>query len=181
MKNPLLVVSLVLLLSFVFGCQNKAEKAELEKFRTQAKVEEKNKAVVNRMWEAWNKEDIDTIKELMAPEFVRYIPSNSIDIRSPEERVAFIKAIHVAIPDVNFSVAELYADGDRVIYRFIMRGTHQGEWKGAPATGKKFEISGIGILRIENGKVVELREEPDRLGHMMQLGMELKPKDVEKK
>ena len=180
MKNPSLVVSLVLLLCFVFSCQNKVEKAELEKFRAQAKVEEENKAVVNRMWEGWNKEDIDTIKELMAPEFVRYIPSNSIDIRSPEERAAFIKAHHIAFPDANISIEELYADRDRVIYRFIMRGTHQGEWKGIPATGNKFEMSGIGILRIENGKVVELREEPDRLGRMMQLGMELKPKEVKK-
>ena len=180
MKNPSLVVSLVLLLCFVFSCQNKVEKAELEKFRAQAKVEEENKAVVNRMWEAWNKGDIDTIKELMAPEFVRYIPSNSIDIRSPEERVAFIKAHHIAFPDANINIEELYADGDRVIYRFIMRGTHQGEWKGVPATWNKFEMSGIGILRIENGKVVELREEPDRLGRMMQLGMELKPKEVKK-
>jgi steroid delta-isomerase-like uncharacterized protein len=132
------------------------------------------------MWEAWNKGDYDTIKELMAPEFVRYIPSNSIDIRSPEERVAFIKALRIGFPDVNISIEELYAVGDRVIWRFIMRGTHQGEWAGIPATGNKFEMSGIGILRIENGKVVELREEPDRLGRMMQLGMELKPKEVKK-
>jgi len=180
MKKYFYAVPLVLLLCFTFACQNKAEKAELEKFRTQAKVEEQNKAIVNRMWEAWNKEDLDTIKELMAPEFVRYIPSNSIDIRSPEERVAFIKAHHTAFPDANISIEELYADGDRVIYRFIMRGTHQGEWKGIPATGNKFEMSGIGILRIADGKVVELREEPDRLGRMMQLGMDLKPKEVKK-
>jgi steroid delta-isomerase-like uncharacterized protein len=180
MKNPLLVVSLVLLLCFTFGCQNKAEKEELEKYRAQAKLEEENKAIVNRMWEAWNKGDLDTIKEMTAPEFVRYIPSNRIDIRSPEERVAWIKAHHVAFPDAHISIEELYAAGDRVIYRFIMRGTHQGEWKGIPATGNKFEMSGIGILRIENGKVVELREEPDRLGRMLQLGMELKPKEIKK-
>jgi len=181
MRKTLCILPLVFLLCFSFACQKKANKAELEKFRMQAKVEEENKAVVSRMWEAWNKGDIDTIKELMAPEFVRYIPSNSIDIRSPEERVAFIKAHHIAFPDANIRIEELYADGDRVIYRFIMKGTHQGEWKGVPATWNKFEMSGIGILRIENGKVTELREEPDRLSRMMQLGMELKPKEAEKK
>ena len=55
MKNPILVVSLVLLLCFVFGCQNKAEKAELEKFRAQAKLEEQNKELFRRMVEEWNK------------------------------------------------------------------------------------------------------------------------------
>jgi len=51
-----------------------------------------------------------------------------------------------------------------------MRGTHQGEWREVSATGNKFEMSGIGILRIENGKIVELREEPDRLGRVQQGG-----------
>jgi len=180
MRRLLWLILYAVLLCLTFACQNRAKNAELDKFRMQEKVEEENKAVVNRMWEAWNKGDIDTVKELMAPEFVRYIPSNSMDIRSPEERVAFIKAHHIAFPDANINIEELYADGDRVIYRFIMRGTHQGEWKGVPATWDKFEMSGIGILRIKNGKVAELREEPDRLGRMMQLGMELKPKEPEK-
>jgi len=180
MKKLLCVIPFILLLCFNISCQNKAEKAELEKFRAQAKLEEQNKEIVKRGFEALNKGDFDAIKEMTAPEFVRYIPSKSIDIQSPEERVAFAKALHIAFPDVNFSIEELYADGDRVSYRFIMRGTHQGEWKGIPATGNKFEISGIGIWRIENGKVVEVREELDRLGRMQQLGMELKPKAVKK-
>jgi predicted ester cyclase len=61
-----------------------------------------------------------------------------------------------------------------------MRGTHQGEFAGIPATGNKVEISGIMIGRIENGKIVEEREEMDMLGLFMQLGMELKPKEVKK-
>ncbi len=51
---------------------------------------------------------------------------------------------------------------------------------GIPATGNKYESSGILINRIENGKIVEAREELDQLGMMMQLGMELKPKEEEK-
>jgi len=181
MKNPVLVVSLVLLLCFAFGCQNKAEKAELEKFKIQAKVEEQNKALARRVMEALNKGDPNSIKELMAPEFVRYSPSTTIDIRSLEEFVEAVKMIHSGLPDIHISIEESYAEGDRVISRYTMRGTHQGEFVGIPATGNKIETSGILIFRIENGKVTELREEPDRLGRMMQLGMELKPKEAEKK
>jgi predicted ester cyclase len=51
---------------------------------------------------------------------------------------------------------------------------------GVPATGNKYETSGILISRIENGKVAEQREDFDMLGFMQQLGMELKPKEAEK-
>ena len=61
-----------------------------------------------------------------------------------------------------------------------MRGTHQGEFAGIPATGNKLGTSGILIFRIENGKVAEIREEFDSVGFMQQLGMELKPKAVKK-
>jgi len=180
MKNPILVVSLVLLFCFAFGCQNKAEKAELEKFRTQAELEAQNKALIERVIAAWNKGDFDSIREHAVPEFVRYIPSNKIDMGSLEEIIEYGKALHIGFPDINFTIEELYAAGDRVAYRYTMRGTHQGEWAGIPATGNKVEISGVGIWRIENGKVVDSREEPDVLGFVQQLGMELKPKEVKK-
>jgi steroid delta-isomerase-like uncharacterized protein len=180
MKKPLLVVSLVLLLCFTFSCQNKAEKAELEKFKAQAKLEEQNKVLAKRLMEAVNKGDFDTIKELTAPQFVRYSPSTTIDIRSLEEFIEQVKMIHRGLPDININIEESYAEGDRVTSRYIMRGTHQGEFDGIPATGNKLGTSGILIFRIENGKVAEIREEFDSVGFMQQLGMELKPKGVKK-
>jgi len=180
MKNPLLVVSLVILLCFTFSCQNKAEKAELEKFKAQATLEEQNKALVNRIWEAWNKGDFEAFKELVAPEYVWYAPSNSTKPMSREETIEMGKMIHKGFPDVNFRVEELIAVGNRVISRYIVRGTHQGEFQGIPATGNKIESSGIMITRIENGKNVEDKEDWDTLGFMQQLGMELKPKEVKK-
>lgn len=180
MNKYLRVVPLVILFCFAMACQDKAAMAELERFRAQARIEEQNKELVKRGFEALNKGDFDTIKEMTAPEYVRYIPSNNMDIRSPEGRVAFARALQIGFPDVHFSIEEIYADGDRVIYRFLQRGTHLGDWKGIPATGHRIERSGIGIWRIENGKVVEVREEPDRLGLYQQLGMELKPIEAKK-
>jgi steroid delta-isomerase-like uncharacterized protein len=181
MKNLLCVIALAALLCFTISCQNKAEKAELEKFRTQAKVEEQNKAIANRAWEASSKGDFETLKELGTPEYLWYLPSNSTKPISREEAIEKAKRLHRAFPDINFSIEELIAVGDKVICRYIMRGTHQGEFAGIPATGNKVEISGIMIGRIENGKIVEEREDWDMLGFMQQLGMELKPKEAEKK
>ena len=181
MKKLLYVIPLVILLCFTFGCQNKAEKAELEKFRTQAKIEEQNKAIANREWEAWSKGDFEAFKEVVAPEYVYHMPSGSTKSLSREETIEMGKMVHNGFPDVIFSIEEMFAVGDRVISRYTMRGTHQGETQGIPATGNKIEISGIMINRIEKGKVVEDREEADMLGLMQQLGMELKPKQAEKK
>jgi len=180
MKNPLLVVSLVLLLCFAFGCQNKTEKAELEKFRTQAKVEEQNIELAKRTAEAWSKGDNDALKELWAPDVAWYLPSRSIFVKSQEEGIEFGKSLLKAFPDLVVSIEEAYAVGDRVVVRYLWRATHQGVFAGVPATGNKVETSGIAIWRFENGKIVESREEFDNLSLMGQLGMELKPKEVKK-
>ena len=70
-----------------------------------------------------------------------------------------------------------FAVGDRVIARFVITGTHEGDLPGFPATGNKFEYSAIVFARIENGKIIEEKIEFDELGFMLQLGMELKPKE----
>jgi steroid delta-isomerase-like uncharacterized protein len=180
MKKFLCVISLVVLFCFTFACQNKAEKAELEKFRTQSKVEEQNKALVKRWHELWVKGDFEALKEVAAPEFVWYLPSRSINTKSLEEMIEVGKMLHKAFPDMALSSEEVHAVGDRVIVRDIFRATHQGEFAGIPATGNKLELSGTCIWRIENGKLVEDREEFDMLGMYQQLGLELKPKDVKK-
>jgi steroid delta-isomerase-like uncharacterized protein len=180
MRNPILVVSLVVLLCFVFGCQNKAEKAELEKFRTQAKLEEQNKEIVKREGELWGKGDFEAFKELFAPEYVYYSPSATPKPVSLEETIEHGKMIFKAFPDSSLTIEELFAAGDRVATRWTYKGTHEGEFMGIPPTGNKVEFGGIMITRIENGKIVEEWEDTDTLGMMQKLGMELKPKEVKK-
>jgi steroid delta-isomerase-like uncharacterized protein len=180
-KKYFWAVLLVVLLCFAFACRDKAAMAELDKYKAQAKVEEQNKVIANREWEAWSKGDFEAFKEVVAPEFVWYMPSSSAKSLSREETIEFGKRMHNGYPDVTFSIEEMFAVGDRVIVRYIMRGTNQGEFEGIPATGKKIEIGGIMIHRIKNGKTVEDREEADMFGLMQQLGMELKPIEAKRK
>ena len=181
MKKLLYVVPLVILFCFTIACQNKAALAELEKYKAQAKVEEQNKAIVSREWDAYSKGDYEAFKQVVAPEYVWYDPSGSVKPRSLEETIEYGKMLRKSFPDLSFSIEEMFAGGDRVVSRYIMRGTQQGEFAGLPATGNKSEMSGIMIHRIENGKVVEEREESDMLRFMEQLGMELKPIAAKKK
>lgn len=180
MKEYLSVIPLALLLCFVVGCKNKAEKAELEKFRAQAKLEEQNKEIVKRFFEEFNKGNFEIFNELCAPDYKFYLPSNNPKPVPREEQIEQEKMNFRNFPDLNLRIDKLFADGDTVIICFIITGTHQGEWAGIPATGNKVEISAIEIYRIENGKIVETRQEANYLGLMEQLGMELKPKEVKK-
>ena len=99
---------------------------------------------------------------------------------SREETIEFGKMLKNGFPDFAYSIEELIAEDDIVISRFIFRGTHKGEFQGIPATGNKVEMSGFMMTRIKNGKIVEDKEEYDGLGFMIQLDMELKPKEAEK-
>ena len=180
MKKLYFVLPLTLILCFIVGCQDKEAMAELEEFKAQAEVEEQNKDVVRKMFEASNKGDFETYKEVLAPDFVYYFPLRSTKPMSREETIEMVKMLHNAFPDITLSIEELIATGDKVIMRFIERGTHKGEFMGIPATGNKYETSGISIFRIENGKIVEDKEDFDMLGLYQQLGMELKPKEAEK-
>ncbi len=82
-----------------------------------------------------------------------------------------------AFPDSHWTIEDLIAEGDKVISRVVQRGTHETEWLGVPATGDKIEVGIINIFRIENGKIVQVWEQYDQLGWMMQLGIEFKPKE----
>ena len=182
MKKLFCVVSLTVLLCFTFACQNKAEKAELERFRTQAKLEEQNKALVTQYIEGLNKGgDFEVLKEFLLPEYLFYSPSRSNKPNSRKEQIETLIMFNKAFPDLSWNVQELITAGDKVIVRYLSRGTHKGEFAGIPATGNQIEWSGIAIIRIENGKVVEEKEENDGSNIMLQLGMELRPKEAEKK
>jgi len=180
MKKILMIIPLALILCFMVGCQDKEAMAELEEMKAQAEVEAQNEALIKRFIEELNKGNTEIINELYAPDYVYYIPSRRTKPMSREETLEMMKNLYRAFPDLNWSIEELITVGDRVIYRFIARGTHKEEFGGIPATGNKIESSGILITRIENGKVIEEREEFDMLGLMQQLGMELKPKEGKK-
>jgi predicted ester cyclase len=181
MKKLLCIVPLVLLLCFTIACQDKAAMAELEKFKAQAKVEEQNKTLATRVMDAISKADLGTIEELVAPDFVEYTPSTTVAMRSVGEFVEHVKMIHRGVSEFAIHLIEPCAEGDMVASRYVMSGTHQGEFLGIPPTGNKFKGSGILIFRIRNGKVVELWEEFDGVGLFEQLGMELKPIATKKK
>jgi steroid delta-isomerase-like uncharacterized protein len=157
------------------GCQDKAAMAELEEFKAQAEVEEQNKALVMRYYEAWDSADIEALKEIFSPDYVWHTISGQ-DV-SLEESIEALKQQMIMFPDRTFSNEDIIVKGDKVIARFTFRGTHEGDVEGFPATGNKFETEGIEISRVESGKIIETWEAGDNLSFYQQLGYELKKKE----
>jgi ketosteroid isomerase-like protein len=178
-KKYVSVIPLVFLLCFVVGCQDKAAMAKLEEFETQVALEEQNEALVRRVVEALNTRNAGIYQELYAPEYGWSFPSNNPKALTREEEAGFIKLLWDGFPDIHWDVPDVIAHGDWVIFRYVCRGTHTGEYQGLKPTGNKFEMGGFWLGRITNGKIVEAREDGDALGWMQQLGMELKPKEKE--
>jgi predicted ester cyclase len=65
----------------------------------------------------------------------------------------------------------MIAEGDKVSARFTMRGTHKGEFQGIAPSGREVTVSGIDMICLSEGKMVEDRVEVDQLGMMQQLGV----------
>jgi steroid delta-isomerase-like uncharacterized protein len=129
---------------------------------------EENKALARRSWELTD--NPDALGEVYAPDVVWHNPDQ--EVQGLEEAKQFIGIFKSAFPDMNAAVEDVIAEGDKVVTRITMRGTHQGETEEfGPATGRQVEESGITIQRIEGGKIVEEWNSYDNLSLMQQLGL----------
>jgi len=169
-----MILPLALILCVMVGCQDKAALDELEEFRAQAALEDANKALVVRLADAYQSHDIEAMREIYSPDLLSHIPQQDFRL---EESLESMKQQFVMFPDWNASTEDLFAKGDKVVWRGITRGTHTGDIEGFPATGKKIEQSANIIFRVENGRIVEEWFEYDNLSTYQQLGFELKPKE----
>lgn len=84
---------------------------------------------------------------------------------------AVASAVIGAFPDRRIVHHETIAEGDRVLIRWSMSGTHKGELMGIAGTGKQMTVTGFDYFRIAGGKIAEMWQEADRLGMMQQLGV----------
>ena len=106
-------------------------------------------------------------------------PTRSITIRrlvkTPGEgregfKLAFTE-LTSAFPDAHIEPAHMVADDENVGIAYTLTGTHEGDFNGVAATGKKIEVRGVQIGRFENGKIVERWGSSDALGILKQLGV----------
>jgi steroid delta-isomerase-like uncharacterized protein len=131
---------------------------------------EQNKQVVREFIdEVLNRQRVELLDKLVTADYALYFPG----VAEPMSREAFpkfIAAFPAAFPDFSLAVESMVAEGDEVAARFVLKGTHQGEFMGIPATGKKVAVPGHVFYRLRDGKIVDDRPIFDRALMLEQLG-----------
>ena len=131
-------------------------------------MSEENKALARRSWESV--ENPDSLDEVYTPDVVWHNPEG--DIQGIEQAKQFVTMFKTAFPDISATVEDVVGEGEKVVTRVTLRGTHQGEVEEfGPPTGRQVETQGITIHRIEGGKIVEEWNSWDNMSLMQQLGL----------
>ena len=131
---------------------------------------EENKAIARRAYDAINRIDLDALEEMVDSDITDHDPAPG---QGPglEGVKQYFSALHAAFPDVHMDVEDMIAEGEKVVARVSVSGTHQGEFLGIEPTGNRVTIKGIDILRITDGRVVEHWGNFDDLSMLQQLGV----------
>jgi steroid delta-isomerase-like uncharacterized protein len=135
-------------------------------------MSEQNKTLERRLIEeVWNRGNFAVVDELVASDYVGHSSTPADETRGREAYKQFYAGLRRAFPDLQVTIEDQVAEGDRVVTRWTARGTHRGEFRGIPPTGKQGAITGITIDRIANDKVVECWTNADDLGMLRLLGV----------
>jgi serine phosphatase RsbU (regulator of sigma subunit)/predicted ester cyclase len=133
---------------------------------------EENKALVRRFLEAHAKGDLNTLEEMLAPDFVDH---NLIPGQQPG-REGYLRAFteyHAAYSHTRYVIEKQVAEGEEVVTTFAVSATHdRGEWMGLVPTGKEFEALLILIHRIMGGKIAEEWSQGSGLAELAQQRLE---------
>jgi steroid delta-isomerase-like uncharacterized protein len=132
---------------------------------------DQNKALARRFIQVWAPGNLSVLDELAAPDITVIYPLLGEPVRGAVAFKQLLAHFHAACPDAEISVQEQIAEGDSVVTRWRVCGTHRGELLGIPPTGRSLIWTGITIHRLVGGRVVEERGEEDALGLMRQIGV----------
>jgi steroid delta-isomerase-like uncharacterized protein len=136
-------------------------------------MSEENKVLVHRWFEeVWNKGRSDAVNEMFADEGVAHglADDSGNELRGPNGFKEFHAKFREAFPDIIVSVEDSISEGDRVAVRCSVRGKHAGHSLGFPATDAQVEFTGMSIVKIKDGKIVEAWNNFDFMNLYKQLG-----------
>src|SRR5215467_9102352 len=132
---------------------------------------EQNKDLVRPFYEeVFNKKNLASVDEFVDPQIIEHSLPPGLPVGSEGTR-QFIGMYLAAFPDLHLTANDLIAEGDKVTARLTYGGTHRGELMGIPPTGKQATVTGIQIVCIADGRIVENWINFDALGMLQQLGV----------
>jgi steroid delta-isomerase-like uncharacterized protein len=131
-------------------------------------MSQENVATIERAIEQMNSGNLDGYMELYADDLTLhgYPPG----VEGKDGARAFYESFGKALPDLQLTLEDAVADGDKVGVRYRIRGTHSDELMGVPSTGNAVDVEGQSIFRFVDGRAAERWQALDALGLMVQLG-----------
>lgn len=131
-----------------------------------------NKAAIRRLMDAVNSGDEElvsqVIDEVFDPDVQQHTPFAATGVQTV--KMVFTR-LYRAFPDLRITLEDLVGEGDRVVEKDLVTGTHQGEFNGLPPTGKSVSYREIFIMRFANGRIAEVWGVVDIFSQMKQLGL----------
>ena len=131
---------------------------------------EANKLAMRRFTEFINTADQKLGEGLIAANATFWVPGRPEPMRGLAGYMNVLGMMRSGFSDVQWSLEETIAEGDRIAARFTMSGTHDGTFFGVPTTGRKIEVRAMNFYRLAGGKFVEEYGQPDLLGLLQQIG-----------
>jgi steroid delta-isomerase-like uncharacterized protein len=134
-------------------------------------AQEQNKQVVRQYIEAFNRQDIEGMGQLVVSNTNQSFHFPGMPTSMDWERVKQLYAsFWSAFPDLTAKIEEIIAEGDKVAIRVINTGTHKGEFQGIPPTNKKVSFGGRDFVTLRDGKIAEQWAGTDMMELMQQIG-----------
>jgi steroid delta-isomerase-like uncharacterized protein len=128
---------------------------------------QKNRETVQRLYDqALNKRNMALLKDIVSDDFVGARGSKG-PAAFEEPLVDLIKGF----PDLQWNIQELVGDGDKVVVRWKLQGTHTGPYQHYPITGNTTSNDGMAIFLLKDAKIVSAQVQTDRLGFLQELGV----------
>jgi steroid delta-isomerase-like uncharacterized protein len=138
-------------------------------------TEEKAKAILDSFMEIMSEGNLALVEEIFDPECVLRYPILPEPLVGIEAFKTMVKNNAISFSDFKGTVEELIVKGNKIWCRYTMTATNTGSFGGLPPTGKTFHITGVGITRVKEGKIVEDETFWNVLEMMQQLGFTLTP------
>jgi steroid delta-isomerase-like uncharacterized protein len=139
---------------------------------------EENKAIVRRFFEVFSEGNLEELDNLLAADFGDHDAPAGLPPGPDGVRALLIPYRAAFFPDLDFTISDQVAEGDRVATRWTMRGTYRGELFKIPPSGKEVSMEGISLYRIAEAKMKEAWVKRNDLGLMQHLGVISEPGQI---
>ena len=134
-------------------------------------IEDEMATILRGFEEIWNKGNVSMMDETWAADAILHVPIQTEPLRGRETAKALVKQLRAAFPDFHVTPEDSFAEGNLVIVRYTMRGTHLGDYFVVPATHRTVVSPEIEIFRVEDGLIQEMFLEFDVMNVLSQLGV----------